>query len=867
MAEPGSHGITLTYRRVLALVLASCLTACAVPGKISVTSPAANLSDWPSITSAIAKSPEVEAEVARILAGMTLAQKVGQMTQPEIKSVTPAQVSEYYIGSVLNGGGYWPNGNKLSAILDWVRLADQYYDASMATDMKVKVPVIWGTDAIHGHGNAYGASLFPHNIGLGAAHDAALIKDIGAVVGRQVRATGINWVFGPTLAVARDLRWGRTYESFSQDASLVHDYAKAYVSGMQGGFSDDGNVIATAKHFIGDGATNGGQDQGLATVTQSDMINIHGQGYYGALAAGVQTVMASFNSWHDVAAGVDYGKLHGSKALLTEVLKQKLGFDGFVVSDWNGIGQVPGCNQSGCAQAINAGVDMVMVPDNWRAFIANTIEQVQAGEIAMARIDDAVSRILRVKLRAGLFGKRPSAGVYAGQPQALQARTLARRAVRESLVLLKNNDARLPLARKAKILVVGKSANSLQNQTGGWTLGWQGTHNANSHFPAGDTILAGIQEAVGAASVVFSESAQGLDVRAFDAVIAVIGETPYAEGSGDIPAAGTLRHSSRYPEDLRALQAVAGQGPPLITVLVSGRPVYANDLLNLSDAFVVAWLPGTEGKGLADVLFRDAAGGIRHDFTGRLPFFWPKAPCQSGINFAASEDAPLFAPGYGLNYASREKLARLDDTLRPAGCAQASTAMIFNQSDRVPYALQIASAANQWVGQTVGNDLNATLDLPASQPVIRVQTTQVTTQQDAKLVRWFGGAARFYAGAAKGADLQAYARDQGVLQFDVVVLQAAQGRVTLTMDCAGVCQGEVDLGNVISSWALNSRHTVKIALACFSRRTSDFSSVTVPFSVLTSHPFAAAFANIGLVAGAALDADVLTCPQLRAYSN
>jgi beta-glucosidase len=798
---------------------------------------------------------------------MTLAQKIGQMTQPEIKNVTPAEVTQYYIGSVLNGGGYWPNGNKLAAISDWVNLADQYYDASMATDMLVRVPVIWGTDAIHGHGNAYGASLFPHNIGLGAAHDPALVGEIGAVVGRQVRATGVNWVFGPTLAVAQDVRWGRTYESFSEDASLVKAYATAYVSGMQGSFSDDGNVVATAKHFIGDGGTDMGKDQGVNNSSKLEMINIHGQGYYGALAAGVQTVMASFNSWNDVAAGVNYGKMHGSQTMLTEVLKQKMGFDGFVVSDWNGHDQVPGCTQSSCAQAIIAGIDMVMVPDDWRAFIANTIVQVQAGEIPMARIDDAVARILRVKLRAGIFGKKPSQGRYAGKPEALQARALARQAVRQSLVLLKNNGTVLPLLRGKKILVVGKSANSLQNQTGGWTLGWQGSGNPNSNFPLADSILDAIREAAGGANVVFSETAQGVDVSRFDAVIAVIGETPYAEGSGDIEASDTLRHSGRYPEDLRVLQAVAGKGRPVITLLLSGRPVYANDLLNLSDAFVAAWLPGTEGKGVTDVLFRNASGGIDHDFSGRLSFSWPKAVCQTALHLGEPGYAPLFALGYGLSYGAEVTVGELEVALPQGGCEHAAVVPIFNQSDRAPYALHVAAEANNWVSEKVGPDLNATLSLPLERPAIQVQTTQISTQQDAKLVHWLGGAAKFFARAARPVDLKFHARNGALLQFDMVILQAPLGRVSLAMECGDSCRSEVELGPLLRKWALNSRHKIKIPLACFALKAADFASVNVPFSVLTSQPFAAAFANIEIVSDSARDADDSTCPDVGAGSN
>ncbi|MGI9132386.1 MAG: glycoside hydrolase family 3 protein [Rhodoferax sp.] len=571
---------------------------------------AADPSDWPRIQSAIAPDAALEARVQRILRQLTLAQKVGQMTQAEVGSITAAQTAQYAIGSVLSGGGSWPHGNKHAPLGDWLALADAMYDASQANQALSPVPPMWGTDAVHGHGNVYGATLFPHNIGLGASGDLELVRQVGAAVGRQVRASGLQWVFGPTVAVAQDPRWGRTYESFSADPALVRACAEAYVAGLQGRFEDAAKVVATAKHFIGDGATEHGIEKGLATIGKAAMVGVHAQGFYGALAAGAQTVMVSFNGWNDVAAGVNYGEMHGSKTLLTDVLKGRMGFDGFVVSDWNGIAQVPGCTPVACAKAINAGIDMAMVPHDWKAFIANTIEQVQRGEIAMARIDDAVSRILRVKLRSGVFDQRPSAGAYAGHADALQARDLARQAVRQSLVLLKNRAAVLPLARAARLLVVGRAADSLQHQTGGWTLTWQGTENTNQDFVHADSILAGLRAVSGSERIVFSESAQDVDLGRFDAVIAVIGEDPYAEGKGDLGAAGSLSHSSRYPQDLALLRSLAGQGKPVVALLLTGRPVYANDLLNLADAFVVAWLPGTEGKGVADVLLRTAGGAV-----------------------------------------------------------------------------------------------------------------------------------------------------------------------------------------------------------------------------------------------------------------
>lgn len=662
---------TIFKPTALSIIIGLALSGCATGANNASTEQVAPLTDWPAIHSAIAKDADMEVRIQKIVAGMTLQQKIGQMTQPEIKSITPAEVSKYYIGSVLNGGGSWPNGNKHATVADWLKLADAYYDASVATDMAVQVPIIWGTDAVHGHNNVYGATLYPHNIGLGAAHDAALIKDIGAATAKAVRATGINWAFAPTLAVVQNDRWGRTYESFSEDGKLVNAYAGAYITGLQGTFNSDANVVATAKHFIGDGGTDKGIDQGDNHASKADMINIHGQGYYSALAAGAQTVMASYNSWNDVGAGVNYGKMHGTKELLTDALKNKMGFDGFIISDWNAIEQVAGCSKSSCPQSINAGIDMVMVPDEWKAFIETAIKQVNNGEIAMSRIDDAVTRILRVKMRVGLFNKKPSQGEFAGNVDAVKSRALARHAVNESLVLLKNNDSVLPLARNKRVLVVGKSADNMSNQVGGWSLTWQGDENVNSDFITADTILAGIKEAAGNAQVVYSEKAQNVDLSKFDAVIAVIGETPYAETKGDVRAPSTLSHSSRYPEDLAVLKAVSGKGKPVITVLLSGRPLFTNDLMNLSDAFVAAWLPGTEGKGVADVLFKNANGQVNRDFKGTLSFSWPKSACQAVVNIGDAGYAPQFALGYGLNYVNASvKIGQLNVEANTDKCVE-----------------------------------------------------------------------------------------------------------------------------------------------------------------------------------------------------
>jgi beta-glucosidase len=878
----------------LALALALALAACSGdedsppnPG----TAPG-NLKDFPTITSTIQRDSAQEAQIASIVAGMTLAQKIGQMTQPSITSITPAEVGQYYIGSVLNGGGAWPNNDKHAAVGDWLALADAYWTASMNTDMAVKIPVIWGTDAVHGDNNVYGATLFPHNIGLGAANDPALIEQIGEAVAQQVRSTGIDWSFAPTLAVVQDDRWGRTYEGFSEDPMIVYNYAGQYVTGLQGRFGESGRptVISTAKHFMGDGGTDQGTDQGENKYPISAMINIFGAGYYSALASGAQTVMASFNSWTFQGTAPDGTpldfqnmKMHGNKYLLTDVLKTKMGFDGLIVSDWNGIGQVKytdangvqqQCTNSSCPVAINAGIDIVMVPDDWKAFIANTMASVQAGDIPMSRIDDAVTRILRVKLRAGLFtmangtsvSVKPSARPGAADPNALAHRDLARRAVRESLVLLKNENNILPLTRNQKVLVVGKNADNIGNQTGGWSLTWQGTTNVNADFPNADSVLAGIREAAGADNVTYSIDGQGIDVTQFAVVIAVIGETPYAEGIGDIGKTGTLEHARRYPEDLAVLDLVSGKGVPVVTVLESGRPVWVNKELNRSDAFVAAWLPGTEGKGVTDVLFRDASGNAAYDFKGKLSYSWPKTVCQTPLNKGDASYDPLFAFGYGLTYVAGGTVAKLDETTQVLGCGQSTNQgpaatedlVVFDRTESALHKLYVGSPPNWAV--PVGDDLNAVIT--TSDGDVKLETAQINVQQDAKKVTWTS-TGQFYAQSTNvKTDYSGYIVANSALVFDVVVGQPPQGDVKVRVDCGYPCIGELDMTTALKALPVNAHSSIKIPLSCFAAKGTDFSEIDTPFLVYTDKPLVATFADIHWAINAGGDADALSCASL-----
>jgi beta-glucosidase len=836
--------------------------------------------DWPRIRSEIRRDPFTEATVALMVSRMTLAEKVGQMTQAEIQSITPAEVRQYHIGSVLNGGGSWPNNDKHATPSAWLALADAYWDAALAADGAVKIPIMWGIDAVHGNSNVFGATLFPHNIGLGAARDPCLVRRIARATAEQVRVTGQDWAFAPTLAVVRDDRWGRTYEGFSEDPAITRAYAAAYVDGLQNtdededeGEEDDRSirrlrgVLATAKHFIGDGGTAEGRDQGVNPSPEAILREIHGQGYFGALGAGAQTVMISFSSWTNEQLGIREGKVHGSRYLVTDVLKGKMGFDGLVVSDWNGIGQVTGCNNFRCARALNAGIDVFMVPGEWRQFIANTIQLVESGAVPRSRIDDAVTRILRVKLRAGLFGaRRPSERRLAGDADSLVHRELAREAVQRSAVLLKNNGNVLPLARNRKILVVGKGADSFSIQTGGWTLSWQGTGNSKADFPNGETVLAGIRRVAGDANVTFSATAEGVDPLLFGTVIAVIGETPYAEGVGDIGRTRTLEHAARYPSDLAVLKRVAGRGAPVVTVFFSGRPAYVNKELNRSDAFVAAFLPGTEAGSIADLLFRDARGRIGRGFTGKLSYSWPAAACQTPLNVGDTPYEPLFAYGFGLGYRDQVDLRALDETSPAIGCGQTGgggTATqdldIYVRGDVAPYQLYIGSPAN-W---SVAVNPDPTAVTTSADGNISVQTTDVTVQGDGRRVTWAGtGPGQIYSQSAATADLRGYLNAKGALVLDAIVGQSPAGSVKMRVDCVWPCLGEVDATRLFRSLTTGVRQTVKIPLQCFAVAGTDLAIVNTPLLFYTEGAFQLSFANVRWVPGAAADPDATACDAL-----
>jgi beta-glucosidase len=621
---------------------------------------------WPRLERT--KDAKTEKAVDQILAKMTLEEKVGQILQPSVAHVTPADVKKYRFGSVLNGGGGFPGDIRKVTARDWLALSDALHAASP------DIPLIWGSDAVHGHSNVIGSTIFPHNIGLGATRNYELIQRVGEVTATEMAVTGIDWDFSPVVAVARDDRWGRTYESYSEDPQIVAAAAAAMVKGLRG------KVLATAKHYLGDGGTAEGKDQGDTSASETELRDVHAPGYVSALKEGAETVMISQSSWHGE-------EMHGHRALLTDVLKGRLGFDGIVVGDWNGHGQVPGCTNKSCPSSLNAGLDMFMVPEDWKALYENTLAQVKSGEVPQARLDDAVRRILRVKMQAGLFErKNPLRGKFE-QFGSRAHRDVARQAVRESLVLLKNNGGVLPLRPKSNVLVAGDGAHNIAKQSGGWTISWQGDGNSNSDFPGATSIWDGIRETVHAAGGRATLSPDGTFSEKPDAAIVVFGEDPYAEWFGDLRSI-----VFRGEKELALLRKFKDADVPVVSVFLAGRPLWVNPHLNASGAFVAAWLPGSEGNGIADVLFTSPDGKVRHDFRGKLSFSWPKLATQVVLNQGQAGYDPLFSLGFGLTYKDRRALPELE-----TGASGVEVPVVFFQAGPIaPWKLQVDPAVGQF---------------------------------------------------------------------------------------------------------------------------------------------------------------------------
>ncbi len=582
----------------------------------------------------------IETRVRSLFEQMTLAEKIGQMAQIEKNSITPDAVRDDAIGSVLSGGGGNPTPNTPA---DWARMVRAFQEAALQS--RLGIPLLYGSDAVHGHNNVRGATIFPHNIGLGATRDADLVRRAAQVTARETLATNVHWAFAPAVSVPRDIRWGRTYEGFSEDTELVSQLGVAAVQGLQNG---DRPVLASVKHYVADGGTSWGTtrhydwipgwwrsddpqqwqlDQGDSLLDEATLRAVHLPPYVAAIAAGARNIMISYSSWQGL-------KLHAHRYLLTDVLKDELGFDGFLVSDWLGAGQLDPDFEQSLVLAINAGLDMIMVPFKGPEFIAAVTQAVERGTIPLSRIDDAVQRILRVKLELGLFEQPFGDESLLAAVGSAEHRAVAREAVRKSLVLLKNNRSALPLSRQTpRVLVAGEAADDMGLQCGGWTIEWQGLRG---DITPGTTLLAALRQTLSdTANVLYSAEGAFEPGQRAEVGVVVLSEPPYAEGEGD---RSDLSLSAR---DVALVEKMRGQCERLIVVLYSGRPLWIDDVLDTCDAFVAAWLPGTEGQGIIDVLAGDAP------FTGKLPVTWTSR-VQATQN-APGEVSPMFSFGYGLS--------------------------------------------------------------------------------------------------------------------------------------------------------------------------------------------------------------------------
>ncbi len=578
-----------------------------------------NNSTNPSNTESISE------KVEKLLSQMTLDEKIGQMTQAERSALTDlSDIKTYSLGSLLSGGGSAPSINSPES---WANMYDLYQ--SVALQSRLKIPIIYGIDAVHGHNNVYGATIFPHNIGMGCTRNPQLVEQAARATAEEVSGTGIDWTFSPCIATVRNERWGRTYEGFGETPELSVMMSAAAVKGYQGSsLSDNGSILACAKHFLGDGGTTDGHDQGNTVGDEQTIRQLHLEGFKSAVDVGVKSIMVSFSS-------INGQKLHGSKYWITDVLKNELSFKGFVVSDWGGIDQLSGDYKNDIQTSINAGIDMVMVPARYKDFIMSLKELVNENKVSVERINDAVRRILTVKFELQLFEKPFTDKSFTATIGSAAHRVIARQSVRESMVLLKNESNFLPLSKSLKhIHVVGKNADNIGNQCGGWTISWQGS---SGNITVGTTILQGIKNAVSSStSVTYSED--GSNAAGADLGIIVLGETPYAEGYGD------REDLSLSSEDITAISNFKKTHIPYVIILISGRPMIIDNVIDDCTAFVAAWLPGTEGEGIADLLFGD------YNFKGKLSHTWARSMSQIPINFGDANYNPLFPYGYGLSY-------------------------------------------------------------------------------------------------------------------------------------------------------------------------------------------------------------------------
>lgn len=566
----------------------------------------------------------VDARVQDLLNRMSLDEKIGQMMQVDHTGIinNKQDIINYYFGSILSGGNSDLGNNTTK---EWADLYDTLQSYALQT--RLKIPIIYGIDAVHGNNNIYGATIFPHNIGMGCTRDTELVKEEGIVTADELSATGIDWTFAPCIANPRDIRWGRTYEGFGETPELAGLLGDAEIKGLQGDKLSGGtSILACAKHYLGDGGTQNGQNEGNVVADDTTVRNLYLPQYIDAVNSGAGSVMASYSSINGV-------KMHASKYWLTDVLKTELGFKGFVVSDWAAIDQLGSDYEQDVETSVNAGVDMIMLPTRYKDFYNAMKDLVNTGKITMDRVNDAVTRILKIKFEKGLFEKPFTDRTLIDSVGSFNNRQVARRAVRESLVLLKRKDNVLPISKSSiRILVAGDHADDIGYQCGGWTISWQG---GSGNVTPGTSILQGMRQIAPNDQIDYSVTGDFTNTKASYSVV-VIGEKPYAEGDGDKSDLGLAK------SDIELIKKMKNYGSPVVVVLISGRPMIIEPILHYADAIIAAWLPGTEGEGISDVLFGDYAP------SGLLSHTWPKSMSQIPMNTGDQVYGPLYPYGYGI---------------------------------------------------------------------------------------------------------------------------------------------------------------------------------------------------------------------------
>ena len=770
-------------------LLAGCAAQMPAPAGQPAPPPSASLAHpalWPAAHSPAAiTDPATEAMIDTMLARMTLEEKVGQVIQGDISAIAPADLARYPLGSILAGGNSGPYGNERADAATWKKLVDEFRAASIKAG--ARIPILFGVDAVHGHSNLPGATIFPHNIGLGAAHDPELIRRIGAATAAEISGSGIEWTFAPTLAVPQDMRWGRSYEGYAADPALVASYAREMVLGLQGPLEPGRKlgateVAATAKHFLADGGTFEGKDQGDARISEAELIARHAQGYPAAIDAGALTVMASFSSWNGL-------KHHGNRSLLTDVLKDRMGFEGLVVGDWNAHGQVEGCTATDCPASLNDGLDLYMAPDSWKGLFESLVAETKSGAVPMARLEDAVRRVLRVKAKLGLLGANPVERGDTAQVGAPAHLALAREAAAKSLVLLKNEGALLPIKPGSRVLVTGPGADDMAMQAGGWTITWQGTDTTAKDFANGQTVGRALVTAVEAAGGSARLDPAGTDTAPADVAVVVYGERPYAEFQGDMP---DIAFRPLAGEDA-LIARLKARGIKVVSVFLTGRPLFAGNLMNASDAFVAAWLPGTQGAGVADLLVAQRGGTARADFRGTLPFAWP--------DDARSPVArPLFATGYGLSYARPARVGRVNEDPRVDLAASRSDERYFAKG----------MAVEPW---RLGTDA-----------VVTHRAVDLGAQEDAQQFTWSGPGSLALDGPPVSLSRQL---DQSwVLTLDWRLDARGSGPFALTMGGA-----ELDLTGWLARQPVGQAMVSRIPMACFAAKGGTFDAVGTPLRI------------------------------------